>query len=313
MIGKIKRKFTSRISNMLRSVIRSEIANALPIIPQLIEFQNSPKEHRQSFYDHTKDPLGSIDFYEALKDRLLSAGVSVKPVDIDIHNFEGWLNDFPDIKRFYENMGDVFIEKCLEHYLAYRHLNISVNDVYIDVAAAGSPWAEILNTREVKAYRLDLFFPKGINGIDIGADAGDTRLPDDFASALSLQCAYECFMGDADIDFVKEASRILDKKGRYGIAPLYLADVHFVSTSPYCNQAEVIIETEAKKVWRDDEYKVPFSRHYSPESFAERIYSRMPEDMEGKILYFKNLDQVMKYYPEQRVYCFLMFLCEKRQ
>ena len=95
--------------------------------------------------------------------------------------------------------------------------------------------------------------------------------------------------------------------------PLYLADVHFVSTSPYCNQAEVIIETEAKKVWRDDEYKVPFSRHYSPESFAERIYSRMPEDMEGKILYFKNLDQVMKYYPEQRVYCFLMFLCEKRQ
>ena len=45
-------------------------------------------------------------------------------------------------------------------------------------------------------------------------------------------------MGNADIMFVEEASRILDKKGRYGIAPLYLADIHFVSTSPYCNQAE---------------------------------------------------------------------------
>lgn len=163
----------------------------------------------------------------------------------------------------------------------------------------------------VKSYRLDLSFPKGINGIDIGADAGDTKLPDGFASVLSLQCAYECFMGDADILFVKEASRILNKKGRYGIVPLYLADTHFVSISPYCNQAKVIIEPEARKVWRDDEYKVPFSRHYSPESFTERIYSRIPDDMEGKIIYFKNLEEVMRHYPGQRVYCFFMYIGQK--
>ena len=129
---------------------------------------------------------------------------------------------------------------------------------------------------------------------------------------LSLQCAYECFMGEADIRFVEEAGRILDRKGRYGIAPLYLADIHFVSTSPYCNQADVIVEPEAKKVWRDDRYKTPFARHYSPESFAERIYSRIPDGMEGKIFYFKNLDKVMKHYSGQRIYCFFMFLCEKK-
>jgi hypothetical protein len=33
----------------------------------------------------------------------------------------------------------------------------------------------------------------------------------------------------------------LDKKGRYGIVPLYIEDVYFVSTSPYCNQAGVTI------------------------------------------------------------------------
>ena len=119
-------------------------------------------------------------------------------------------------------------------------------------------------------------------------------------------------MGDADIYFVEEAGRILDKKGRYGIVPLYLADVHFVSTSPYCNQAEMTIEPEARKIWRDDEYKVPFSRHYSPESFAERIQSLIPDDMEGKILYFKNLGEVMRHYQGQRIYCFFMFLCEKK-
>ena len=118
-------------------------------------------------------------------------------------------------------------------------------------------------------------------------------------------------MGDADIRFIEEASRILDRKGRYGIAPLYLADIHFVSTSPYCNQSEVKIEPAAKKVWRDDEYKVPFSRHYSPESFFTRIYSRIPNDMLGKVLYFKNLEEVMKHYLDQKIYCFFMFVCEK--
>ena len=313
MIGKIKRKISDKISGILRSAMRKEIEKILPIIPQLIEFQNSAKEDRQSFYDHTMEPFESIDFYKSVKERLVSAGVLVEPVDIDIPDFERWLKDFPEIRRHYENKGDVFIEKCLEHYLAYRYLNISVNDVYIDVAGAGSPWAEILNAMGVKAYRLDLSFPMGINGVDIGADAGDTRLPDDFASTLSLQCAYECFMGDADIFFVKEASRILDNNGRYVIAPLYLADVHFVSTSPYCNQAEVTIEPEARKVWRDDDYKVPFSRHYSPESFAERIYAGIQEDMKGRVLYFKNLDEVIKHYPGQRIYSFFIFLCEKTE
>jgi len=145
MISKIKRKIISKISNILGSSVKKEIDAALPIISQLIEFQKSAKENRQSFYDHTKDPFGSIGFYEDLKKRLLSAGVPVEPVDIDIQDFERWLNDFPDIKRFYENMGDVFIEKCLEHYLAFRCLNISDGDVYIDVASSGSPWADILN------------------------------------------------------------------------------------------------------------------------------------------------------------------------
>lgn len=314
VIGRVKRKISGMISGILRSAVRKEIEEFLPIILQLVEFQNSAKEDRQSFYDHTKDPFGSIDFYESLKERLVSVDVLVEPVDIDIPDFERWLNDFPEIRRHYENMGDVFIEKCLEHYMTYRLLNISAGNIYIDIASSRSPWSEILNAQGgIKAYRLDLSFPKGINGIDIGADAGNTKLPDGFASVLSLQCAYECFMGDADIRFVREASRILDRKGRYGIVPLYLSDVHFVSTSPYCNQAEVIIEPEARKVWRDDEYKVPFSRHYSPESFAARIYSTIPADMEGKILYFKNLADMMRHYPGQKLYCFFVFLCEKSQ
>jgi len=237
--------------------------------------------------------------------------VPVEEVDIDINDFKSWLNNFSKIREYYLEKGDVFIEKCLEHYLAFSYLKISDNDTYIDIGAAGSPWSEVMNDRGIKSYRLDLSFPEGINGTNIGANAGDTKLPNGFATVLSLHCSFECFMGDADISFIQESNRILDGEGRYSIIPLYLEDEYFVSTSPYCDQSIVKIESAAKRVWRDDEYKVSFSRHYSPESFHERIFSRIPEDMKGKLLYFQNLQEIMKHYPGQRVYCFFMFLCEK--
>lgn len=343
IFNKFARKINGKISNIVRQAVRKEISEVLPIISQLIEFQNSGKENRQSYYDHTKDPLKNKGFYEGLKDRLLAVGVPVQEVCVDIADFEMWLEEFPEIRNAYAKMDDVFVEKCLEHYLTYSYLRICGNDVYIDIGGgAGSIWSEILNGRDagfrghksvtrgrrsvgdggrtkrggrkgVRAYRLDISFTEGINGINIGADAGDTRLPEGFASVLSLQCSYECFMGDADIRFVKEASRILSQKGRYAIAPLYLEDIFFVSTSPYCDQANVKIDPGAKKVWRDDEYKAPFGRHYSPEVFFERIYSKIPEDMSGEVLFFTNLDEVMKKYSRQRVYCFFMFVCEKKQ
>jgi len=283
------------------------------ILQQLAEFQDSPKEDRMSYYDHTKDSYNALKYYDSLNNRLLANGITVDEASIDLYDFERWLNSFPEIQNHYRHSGDVFIEKCLEHYLTFYYLSMNKNDIYIDVAAAGSPWAGILNNRKIKSYCLDIAYPKGINCVNIGADAANTNLPDNMCTALSLQCAYECFMGDADIRFVKEASRILNNVGRYAIIPFYLDDTYFVATSPYCDQREVVIENEAKKVWRDDEYKAAFSRHYSPEAFRDRIYSNIPDDMAAKIIYFNNLEQVMRQYEGQRVYCFFMLYCEKRK
>ena len=248
-----------------------------------------------------------------MKEKLLKIGIPVEDYTIDVSDFERWLDDFSEIKKHYQNMGDVFIEKCLEHYLVFRHLNICKDDIYLDMAAAGSPWANILSKRAIRSYRLDLSYPDGMHGIKIGADAAHTKLPDSFATVLSTQCAYEHFMGDADIRFAREADRILNEGGRYGIVPLYLDDTYFVATSPHCNQKDVTVENEARRVWRDDGYKAPFSRHYSPESFRKRIYSTLPADrMSAKILYCRNLTDVMKHYPGQKIYCFFMFYCKKK-
>lgn len=311
MIKKIKNNLKSRLSRFVKNEIQLTVDENLPLLARLVAYQNSSKEDRQNYYDHTKDSYGNRDLYGNLKDRLVARGVNVEEVDIDISDFEDWLKGFNALRDHYHNMGDVFIEKCLEHYLAFRHLGVSQDDIVIDIAAAGSPFIDILNNKGIKSYRLDLSYPEGIHGNNIGADCGDTQLPDAFATVLTVHCAYECFMGDADVHFVREANRILKLKGKYGIVPLYLDDTYFVATSPYCNQDSIIVEAEAKKVWREDKYKVPFSRHYSPESFQNRIYSKIPINMKGKVFYFRNLPDVMKRYPDQRIYCFFMFYCEK--
>lgn len=305
----------SEVRKALRRVVSEEVQQAvdgiLPLLPQIIEYQNSPPDQRQYTHDHTISPRAHIPLYHALKEQLRKNGVTVDDVEVDVMEFERWLQGFARLRDHYSALGDVCIEKCLEHYLVWKHLAIKKGEVYVDVAAAGSPWATHLRRSGVEAYRLDLSYPRGIHGHDIGADAGITGLPNGFASALSSQCAFECFDGDADVRFVKEADRILRRDGRYAVVPLYLEDEYFVLASPLCRLDGITFDEDAKRVWRDDGQRVPFARFYSPASFRSRIYQSLPESMSGRVLHFTNLDTIMARYPGQRIYSFFMFYCEK--
>lgn len=310
--SRLRRWIRHLVSRLLRRVCLGIVEESLPIVAQLVRYQESQPSERMSSYNRTDDPLANEDYFAGLKEDLIALGVPVEVTRVDRDDFARWLNGFPLIARHYESLGDVWIEKCLEHYLVHRLMDISAVDTYIDVAACGSPWAGILRRKGIRAYRLDLRYPKGVHGIDIGADASATQLPDGFATVLSAQCAYECFEGDADIGFVQEASRILAPTGRYAIIPLYLDDTHYVALSPHIDQAERAVEADARKVWRDDGRRSPFSRHYSPEAFKVRIFDNIPADMQGKIVFFSNLPELMRSYPGQRVYCFFAFVCSKK-
>jgi SAM-dependent methyltransferase len=303
----------ARLANKIRAMVQSEVDKRVAeILPQLLEFHNSPQEMRQSFHDHTKDPANSHDTYIAMRNQLDQLGVKVEDASIDVSDFRKWLNSYPEINAAYRGSEDVYIEKCLEHYLSFTYLDLSPNDTFIDIAAAESPFYELLHRRiGLTSYCLDLSYPKGIHNRNIGADAGDTGLNEGFATAMALHCAYECFMGDADIRFVREAARILRPGGRYVIVPLYIDNTYFIATSPYCNQDDIIFDSGSLKVWRDDPYRVPFSRHYSPQSFAQRIYSRIPSDMAGMVYFMENLPDVWKSFSGQRVYCYFLFMCIK--
>ncbi len=309
--GRMGRQTTAGVETA--RVLRPEAEKTLTpkIARQLEDFAASGPEHRQSAMERSGRPGENLAYFLGLRDRLAAAGVPVIDTEVDQADFDGWRSRFPGIAAFYRPAGDVFVEKCLEHYLVLRHLNLGVGDIYIDVAAAESPWAEALAGQGVRAHRLDLNYQQGIHGIDIGADACDCGLPDGFATALSLQCAFECFMGDSDTRFIQEAGRILAPGGRLAIVPLYLEDTHFITTSPLVDQDRICIDPGARRVWRDDRYPEPFARMYSPVAFLERIWHRLPADLEAQILFFTNLDELMRHYRGQRIYCFFMLLAKK--
>jgi len=302
MMGWLKKKMKSNLRRYISSVMQDEIEQFITIADQVRDYNISEEYERQKFYDNTRDPL-------VLKKELASANVPVEDALIDISDFEAWLNDFRDLSKFYSGFVG-HIEKCLEHYLAFKWLNFTHDDIYIDIAAGNSIWADILGKRNILSYKLDLSYPHGIHGRKIGADAGNIILPDGFANSMSLQCAFETFRDDADVRFIHEARRILKDNGRFAIIPLYIDEIYYIMSSPYADLSRIPIDMGAIRVWREDSNKEPFSRHYSPKAFAERIYTQLDE-IKGKVIHFINLDQFQTKYPDQSIYCHFMLYCEK--
>ncbi|MDD2336795.1 MAG: glycosyltransferase [Geobacteraceae bacterium] len=265
-------------------------------LPSFSSISHTPlKFHFQEYYEQSRNPL-------EIENHLINAGVPFERKQIDIDDFKLWLCHFQELKEFYSRHGDVKIEKCLEHYLAYRELGLKKGDRYIDVAAASSKWYEVLQNKGLDAYALDLVFPKGLHGWQIGADASETDLPDGFATALSLQCAFETFEGDADTKFIHEAARVLQDGGRLAITPLYLENNHIVLSSPDTNLSTHSPDEGSLRVWRTDLYQAAFSRHYSAPAFVQRVGSAM-RGFNYRIIRYTNLDELRLKYPGQRIYC----------
>ena len=301
------------ISFLKKSIIVNKLRKQLALLIKIFEGQNKQikkqlHEYNMATDDYLSSKVESLSNINDLANRFENLGLKVVRLKIDIQDFERWLNEFKEIMDFYKDYKDVSIEKPLEHYLTMKYLNISKKDIYIDIAACASPFAEIVEKNVgSKSFIQDLIFKKGINGNKIGGDAGDMPVPDNFADVMTLHCAYECFRGDSDIRFIKEAGRVLKTGGRLGIVPLYIDDVYFVKTGPKCDKRKIKVESEARWIWRDDQYDSgPFSRHYSPESFKNRIIDNIV-GMNCELLFFTNLDELSDRYEGQKIYCNFMF------
>ncbi|HML73031.1 MAG TPA: glycosyltransferase [Anaerohalosphaeraceae bacterium] len=258
---------------------------------------------QQYYHQQTRDIRRIIDGFKSFQ-------IPTEGKAIDINEFMCWMGENKELVEYYRKLDDVFIEKCLEHYIAYKFCDLRPGQVYIDIAASGSNWADCLLKKGIQAYKLDLSYKPGIHGIAIGANAVSTGLMADTVDAMSLQCAFETFQGDNDILFLREAKRILKDGGRVLISPLYVDETHFILSSPKSDISESPLDKGSTRVWREDEYNEAFSRHYSPQAVFERLYSNL-NGLDAAIIYISNLEDLRTQFPGQRIYCDFNLLISK--
>jgi len=203
------KKVVSKIVHRVRNKgLLDTISLTCHITSGLIDYYLNPFAKRQS-------NLPAPD-YERISSDFESAGITVIPYRIDLEDFSVWLENANFPTSYKNSYGEIFIEKALEHYVGAKLLDLKKEDIFIDVAAASSPWFEISEKMYgCTSYALDLAFPPGINGKKIGADATSMPLPNGFVTKMALHCAYEMFEGDSDIRLLPEAYRVLSGGARW--------------------------------------------------------------------------------------------------
>jgi ubiquinone/menaquinone biosynthesis C-methylase UbiE len=200
---------------------------------------------------------------------------NVVDFDIDVADYHNYL----DAAGVYNNSmayggpgGRSFPEKTLEHYVAARLLDLGPDDVYVDIASQSSPASEgYAKLFRCKVYRQDLVYPAGLHGNKIGSDAAAMPVPDGLATAMGLHCSFEHFENDADMRFIKEASRVLRPGGRVCILPLYVAEQYTIQTDPAVWPAEGIQFEPDAIVTTKENWKNRWGRWYDVEHFGKRI------------------------------------------
>jgi hypothetical protein len=241
-----------------------------------------------SYYSALREPKIESDVPQSREvqklvvEALKSNNLEVTNLTVDVDEYNRWKMkaEYHKIWLYYLKFGIIgknLPEKSLEHYLAAKLLDISKEDVYIDVGGAGSPTAEIYRKMYgCKTFMQDLVFPPGVNGNIIGGDAGSMPVQDGFASKMACHCSFEHFEGLSDIAFIKEASRVLRSGGKLCILPLYFFTKYAIQTDPTVlpkgyNQFEKDATLFcAKNYWQNRH-----GRFYDAAHFVSRIVKNM--------------------------------------
>ena len=245
---------------------------------------------------------------------LIGLGVRIESYTADTAQFiafqaENW---FPP--NYHGGMGSgVWEEKLLEHWISSERLGLndfSKIDIFVDVAAAGSPWAQNLHERRgLTAFAIDLC-EVGDAYIDLPyylkEDATKTSFPDASVRGASLHCAYEMFMGEDDTHFITEAARILKPGGKLVILPLYM-HTHYCAYSTPEYFGKGYSDPGAKEYVRLDCSCVPSSRKYDAAKLKERVLDPiLSAGLRYRLLALRNKAEL-----GQNIYCHFILEVEK--
>jgi Methyltransferase domain len=209
--------------------------------------------------------------------------------------------------------GGVWDEKLLEHWVAGDLLGLwhwGQDDIYVDIAACNSPWAQCLRERlGLSTFAIDLE-PVGSSYRDLpyyrSENATQTTFKDSSITGASLQCAYEMFQGQDDQRLIVELARILRPGGKVVILPLYM-HTHYCAYSTPEYYGKGYQDPGAKEYIRIDCYGVPSSRKYDALRLKERVLDQiLKAGLHYRLLALRNKEAL-----SQEIYCHFILEIEK--
>lgn len=245
---------------------------------------------------------------------LLENGIPAEELVLNKSEFALFENDFRFGNNFYGGKSStLYNEKVLEHFIAYkfciRQLHRS-EDVYVDIAAANSPWAKLLREKGYNAVAIDLSKSKNYSALDYYRimDATRTSFANNSISSASLQCAFEMFNRDDDIKLIRELGRILKQGGRAVICPLYLHTHYSGFSSPDYYFKDQYHDRDAKVyLAHNDMMGIPFARFYDVAKLNERVLHTISESgLTYRIIVLKNGKEI-----DPNIYCRFILSVEK--
>lgn len=253
----------------------------------------------------------SIKYSEEENRRLIQAlNKQIKPVvnfKIDLAEYRRFIERVGYETRYPDYYSFNFPEKTLEHFIAYKLLNLKKGDRFIDIAAEHSPHNEAFSRLTgCIGYKQDIMFPPGIEENRIGGDASALPVENNFFQAALAACSLEHFEREADIRFMKEMSRVLSPGGKIVIIPLYLHSRPFYVTDPrYSVPGRVRFESGID-IHCVEEYRNRHGRFYSPETLFKRLIRPNRNRLDFTVYYIENFRAV-----DESVYCRFALVGEK--
>lgn len=221
------------------------------------------------------------------------SGIDFLDYEIDIEKYNNYFNEAEYKIRYPDYYLGNQIEKSLEHYLTLSLLNLSAEDVFIDIASEHSPIPEIYaRLTGATTYSQDIMYPPGINGNRIGGDACSMPVTDGFASKATLTCSIEHFEGDADTSLFYELSRVLKPGGIVCVVPFYIFKEQATQTDPTVSVPSGVDFDRGTTIYCAKGWANRHGRFYSPNCFIKRIIKPVKDKFKFDFYYLKNASEV---------------------
>ena len=306
-MDKTRKLYKQRGYKMIEKVIKAyRVVGLAGVIKKVVHRLTFPLKKKYYSFKYENE----LEYKNPSQDELLQIENDLKMIGVEIHPLFVDKDDFNTFKSKYNFPADyhggkqsgVWEEKLLEHYIAFKMLGLDdfTNDsIYIDVAACESPWAKMIrdvNGGNIMSYAIDLNTPTKFSVYDyyMQMDATRTNFNNSSVDGVSLQCAYEMFAGNADIELIRELKRILKPNGKAIISPLYMHThpCHYASPDFY---GKGFGDMDSKEYIRWDCYGIYSSRKYDANNLKVRILDLITElGMKYKIYVLKNKEEISK-------------------